>query len=521
MMVARRSSRAFARALRRRAMTWNATDASTACGCAPVAVDRPSHATWWHVPVLLLLGLAFAVQIDAAPPLHGDAAMYAAIGKAVAQTGEVTRLTFNGRPYLNKPPLFFWLVARAHDATGSADVAARLVSGLLGVANVLLLYLICRGTGFDPTTAFAASLVYVTTPEVVHWTRGVHLESLLTLWLLVGLLAARLSLDRPAAILLLGVAVAGGWMSKGPQALFAVAVAPVLWWQAGVLRERVRSRWSVAAAVIVVAVIAPFTLSRLGDGSGYAETYFRQQIGGVLLAEPGAKPRHPLWYVGKLLASYWPWLPFAVAGIWTLGRRWRSDANARTWLAYGALVLLVTSAAAARRPRYLTPLYPMLAVAAAVPLGALARRHLRLLPSLVGIALLAGLVVAVAGREKSSAASDRMRADAVEIARALPQDADVWLASDVPQEGMPGIAKVLGAYAAPLLCACAAPCQSAAPRGELHVVVLAGSADALAGRIDATVQRRNDTLAILRVADGARDAVRTHACALDEVIPAW
>ena len=45
-------------------------------------------------------------------------------------------------------------------------------------------------------------------------------------------------------------------------------------------------------------------------------------------------------------------------------------------------------------------------------------------------------------------------------ARAPPLDAEV-VASDVPQEGMPGIAKVLGLYAPPLLCSCGSP-----PRGR-------------------------------------------------------
>lgn len=496
-------------------------DGRSRAGVAAELLDRLGATTWWHVPALVVLALLLLAQWHGDRPLHGDAAMYAAIGKAVAQTGDATHLTLNGRPYLNKPPLFFWLVARAYDATGAADVAARLVSGLLGVANVVLLYLICRGMAFDPGAAFAASLVYATTPEVVHWTRGVHLESLLTFWLLLGVLAAYLSVTRPAAILLLGVATAGGWMAKGPQALFASAIAPLLWWHGGVLRARLWSRWTALAAVVVVAIVAPWTIARLTEGTGYGETYFGQQIGGVLLDQRGARPRGTLWYVGKLVASYWPWLPFAAVGIWLLARRWRDDAAARTWLAYGAIVLLVTSAASVRRPRYLTPLYPMLAVAAAVPLGTLARRHLRLLPAVFAVALAVSVGVALVDRDKTSAASDRMRADAVEIARALPPDSDVWLASDVPKEGMPGIGKVLAAYAPPLLCACDAPCRDAPARGELRVLVLAGSADALAARIDASVERRNDTLAILRVPDDARAVARSETCTLPEVIPRW
>ncbi|MEW6268141.1 MAG: glycosyltransferase family 39 protein [Thermodesulfobacteriota bacterium] len=502
-------------------MTLDQVEAHAVAAEAPVADERETSSAWWYVPALLFVALLLLTPWQRDRPLHGDAAMYAAISKTVAQTGELTRLTFNGLPYLNKPPLFFWLTAGAFDVLGVSDFAAQLVSGLLGVVNALVLFAVCRRMGFDAASAFGASLAYVTTPEVVHWTRGVHLESLLTFWLLLGVLAAYLSLSRPRAILLLGVAAAGGWMSKGPQGLFGVAIAPLLWWRDGLLRARLRSRWLPAAALVVLAIVGPWTWARLTEGTGYAETYFRGQIGGVLVDSPDVY-RRPLWYLVKLLESYWPWLPFALVGIVSLARRWREDPAARAWLVYGALVMAITTAASVRRPRYLAPLYPMLAVPAGVTLGKLARTRPRLLSQLVAVAVAAGVVVAVFDREKSTEESNRMRAEAVEVARALPADVEVWLASDVPQEGMPGITKVLGFYARPLLCACGARCR---PRGDarqgLRVVTLAQSADALARETGASIEMRNRTLAVLRPPLGSRDRLRAQICALEPVMLPW
>jgi len=502
-------------------VTWDRTEGATTYDRLAAAEEASVRApARWYVPALLVVGLLLLTPWQVDRPLHGDAAMYGAIAKAVADTGETTHLTFNGLAYLNKPPLYFWLTALAYRAFGVNGFGAQIVSGLFGVANVLLLYALCRRMRFDADSSFAAALAYATTPEVVHWTRGVHLESLLTFWLLLGLLGAYLSLSRPWAIVLLGVAAAGGWMTKGPQALFAVAAAPLLWWQQGVLRERLLSRHSAVAAVLVALVVGPWTVARLGEGSGYAETYFREQIGGVLVDAPEVY-RRPLWYIEKLLESYWPWLPFALVGLATLWHR-RDDPAAATWLGYGAVVVVVTTAASVRRPRYLVPLYPMLAVAAGVSLGALARRRQRLPQALLAIALVAGVVVAVVDREKSTDESNRLRTEAVEIAQALPADAEVWLASDVPQEGMPGITKVLGLYARPLLCACGARCSpTAAARKGLRVVTLAGSAGALARRTGSTVELRNRSLAVLKAGSGSRDALRAAICALDPVMLPW
>jgi 4-amino-4-deoxy-L-arabinose transferase-like glycosyltransferase len=468
-------------------MTWQGVRGD---GIADVRAGGGAITTapWWHVPALLGLALLLLVSWHDDRPLHGDAAMYGAIAKAVVQSGDPTHLTINGRPYFNKPPLFFWLTALAYRVLGFGGLAPLLVSGLLGVANVLLLHALCRRMGFDPATAFAAALVYLTTPEVVHWTRGVHLESILTLWLLLGLGAAYVSIERPGAVLLLGLAAAGGWMAKGPQGLFGIAVAPLLWWRHGVLRERVRSPWLLVAAVVFVGLVVPWTWARVEEDAGFADTYFRGQIGGVLLDGTTVR-RGPFWYLGKLASSYWPWLPFAVVGVVVLARRVRVDASAQAWLGYGAIVLAVTMAAATRRPRYLFPLYPLLAVASGVSLGMLARRWQRLLPGLAGCALVVALITSLVDRENSSAESDRMRGVAIALARQLPVDGEVWLASDVPLEGMPGIAKVLGLYAPPLLCSCGSPCRVSAPSSDdIRVVTLAQSADALAGDTAASRQ---------------------------------
>jgi 4-amino-4-deoxy-L-arabinose transferase-like glycosyltransferase len=501
-------------------MTWQGVQSDG------IAHARPSGgtlatATWWHVPVLLCLALLLLVSWQDDRPLHGDAAMYGAIAKAVLQTGDAAHLTINGRPYFNKPPLFFWLTALAYRTLGFGSQAPLLVSGLLGVVNVLLLHALCRRMGFDPATAFAAALAYLTTPEVVHWTRGVHLESILTLWILLGLGAAFVSIERPGAVFLLGLAAAGGWMAKGPQGLFGVAVAPLLWWRHGVLRDRVRSPWLLVAAGLFFVLVVPWTWVRVEDDAGFADTYFRGQIGGALLTGT-TTPRGPLWYLGKLGSSYWPWLPFAAAGLVVLARRVRDDAGAQAWLGYGAIVLAVTMAAATRRPRYLFPLYPLLAVATGVSLGVLARRWKHLLPALAGCALAVGVIAGLIDREPTSAASDRMRGDALALARTLPEGAEVWLASDVPLEGMPGIAKVLGLYAPPLLCSCGAPCSvTAQPGDDVRILTLAQSADALAGETGAAIDARNETVALLRVPAIDREVALARACALAPVLPPW
>jgi len=447
-----------------------------------------------HLGVVVVLALVTCLGRVVGEPLEGDPAMYGTIARTIAATGEWTHLTFNGEPYLNKPPLHFWLNALVFRVAPATPLTASLLPGLFGVADALLVYVLCRVTLPGWVPAFLAALVYVLTPEVIHWSAGVHLETLVTFWILLGLLAAYRAVADPRAIVLLGVAAAGGWLAKGPQGLYPVLVAPVLWASAGVLRARLGSRWTLAAAVLAAAAVGPWLAARLAEGTGFAATYFGEQIADVLL-EGGVLERGPLWYVGKLLRSYWPWLPVALVGLAMLARRWRRDLGARLWLVYAAVVLVVISAAAGKKSRYLFQLYPALAAAAGVALAAAAERWPRLLPALgggaaagAGVALVAVLVVPVRPPKP------HVR-HAIAVGRSLPLDAPTWL-TRATQHGEPRLGKTIGFYGPVPLRTCRGACDAEAGPGAL-VVARAHEADEVAARLGGEILRRDAALAVI------------------------
>jgi 4-amino-4-deoxy-L-arabinose transferase-like glycosyltransferase len=449
-----------------------------------------------HVGALAALALVLCLARVATQPLDGDPAMYATIAKTIATTGEWTHLTFNGEPYLNKPPLHFWLNALVFRVLGPSAWSATLLPGLLGVADALLLYALCRALFPGWRTAFAAALVYVTTPEVVHWSRGVHLETLVTLWVLVGLFAVYRSVAAPRAIVLLGVAAAGGWLAKGPQGLFPLAVALIVWVHEGVLWPRLTSRWSALAAVLAAGLVAPWLWARLAEGSGFGRAYFGGQIGGVLFGHL-VEDRGPLWYLDKLARTYWPWLPVALLGLVQLARCRHGSLGARVWLTYAAVVMLVISFAAGKKSRYAFQLYPALAVAAGVVLAAAAERRPRLLPALlVPAAVAAALVVTIGGEQASPAQAAHTR-EALQVADALPPEARVWLTRRA-QHGEPGFGKIVGFYARPLLRTCRRQCRGQAAAGDM-VVARTAEAARVSVRLRADVSLRTPELAVLRV----------------------
>ena len=91
---------------------------------------------------LVVLGfVALAPGITQPPLLDWDEATYAEVVHEAVSSGSYLDFTWNGDPYLKKPPLLFWMMAGAFKAFGENEFAARLPSMLLGLGTLILIYL--------------------------------------------------------------------------------------------------------------------------------------------------------------------------------------------------------------------------------------------------------------------------------------------------------------------------------------------------------------------------------------------
>ncbi len=85
--------------------------------------------------------VALAPGITQPPLLDWDEATYAEVAHEAVSSGSYLDFTWNGNPYLKKPPLLFWMMAASFKAFGENEFAARLPSMLLGLGTLTLIYL--------------------------------------------------------------------------------------------------------------------------------------------------------------------------------------------------------------------------------------------------------------------------------------------------------------------------------------------------------------------------------------------
>lgn len=122
---------------------------------------------WFWPGCAALLGLYLAISlfhINTVPLLDPDEPRYAAAGRTMSRGGSLLVPEFNGNPRINKPPLFYWLVALSDVLGGGASEASSrmpsVVMGLLMLGGTVL----AGWRIYGPATGLLAGVMLCTMP---------------------------------------------------------------------------------------------------------------------------------------------------------------------------------------------------------------------------------------------------------------------------------------------------------------------------------------------------------------------
>jgi 4-amino-4-deoxy-L-arabinose transferase-like glycosyltransferase len=412
--------------------------------------------------------LAFAAGLARLPEAglqFLDSWCYARVAAEMAAGGDWIVPHWRGEPFLEKPPLLFWLTAALFTLFGESEAAARALAGLPAAGCVLLVFRIGAAAA-GPPTGLLAALLLSATPMFLKWGRTYTTDPLFAflslaafgcgwgaarrpaLWPAAGALAALCVLTRGAAsaplLLTLGfLAVLGLRPAQAPRPGRA---------------EGRRLAWIFLAAIVFLALASPWHVAMARRGGGefgrvYLGEHTLARVQRNLIDSPRAAD--PLYYPGHLVRTGWPALPFLLWGLWRCGRNlpgprgaWRIPARCphqgdpaagnpavrldRALLVYLGAHAALLAAMASRSGRYLLPVYPALALLAArglaSGLGERGAARLRLwggrgaLAAVLAIALWPGPIGTPRGAEwrALAAALGRSAAEQVEPGVAAP-----------------------------------------------------------------------------------------------------
>lgn len=156
-----------------------------------------------------------------------DEGRYAEIAREFFVSGDWLIPHLNLVPYLEKPPLVYWLTALSFGGLGYTELAARLPAALSALGGILLAYGLGRAF-WGPGPGFFSAVILATCGGYVALARLLTLDMTLAFFLNLGVGLGYLALSRnrpsfwPWAYLALGLGV----LTKGP---VAVVLAGLIW----------------------------------------------------------------------------------------------------------------------------------------------------------------------------------------------------------------------------------------------------------------------------------------------------
>jgi 4-amino-4-deoxy-L-arabinose transferase-like glycosyltransferase len=355
----------------------------------------------------LALGLG---RTDFWPP---DEARVAEIAREMGTAGNLLIPRLDGQPFLEEPPLFYWLQLGAFRLAGApSTVAARLPAAAAAIAGVLATAAVAHRLGVSPLLAL---LVLATAPEYWWMARSATPDTAAAAATTVALgffLAAWQSGRRAplvAAVAACGVAF---WCKSLLPVGLVIVTGAIFLASAG--RGRLRARDVVLALVGVAIVAGVWVLLMARELGAEAVAFFliknhvRRLLGGPLEGHV----RSVTYYVVNLALGLFPWsfaLPAAAVAAW---RQRGVPAHLFPLVWAGAMTVTLTLSAT-KRAHYLLPAYPSFALlvaqwapaAAAGRLAQLGRRLMLAVPLIVGPVVALVLVGARAEQLMSAGAA--------------------------------------------------------------------------------------------------------------------
>ncbi|MGA7461173.1 MAG: glycosyltransferase family 39 protein [Candidatus Korobacteraceae bacterium] len=310
---------------------------------------------------LFLLGLQLIGLMGVDEPRYAQVAR-----EMLARHDWVTPVLY-GVPWLEKPPLYYWLAMLSYKAAGGvSDTAARLPVAVLSSLLVIFIYVWARR--FRRGMQLDAALITASAAAVIGFGRSAATDMPLTVMLTVAMLSWYGWYASERRSWLLGFYFFSGLatLAKGPIAvLLAGAIIVVFAALRRDARLLLRTLWPIGIA-LYLAVVAPWFIAVQHANPQFFRVFFLQhnleRFSSNLYHHP-----QPFWfYLPVALLALVPWTVFVVTALVDALRDWRfstqqppAQEDLRTYLMLWFLLpILFFSLSHSKLPGYILPAIP-------------------------------------------------------------------------------------------------------------------------------------------------------------------
>jgi 4-amino-4-deoxy-L-arabinose transferase-like glycosyltransferase len=355
---------------------------------APAQLPAASHPTisriaaiLWTLVILATLCVCYFTRLDAIGLVGPDEPRYAWIARDMAESGDFITPRLYGKPWFEKPPLYYWATALCFKLLGVSETTARLPSAFFALLATLALSWLAWRT-YGPETARWLLLLLPTSVGMIGFSHAAATDMPFTATLTVALVAAVVLLDplpRPTPStssafqasslvkwsivfgLFLGLAV----LAKGPAALILVG-GTVFFWAVTTKRwhETLRLLHPMGISAFCVVALPWYILCAIRNPDFFPVFIIEHNFKRFLT--PEFQHIQPFWYYGGImLIAFLPWTAML---LWALvagaNRIRRTVPSALTifLLCWSVFCVAFFTVSRSKLPGYILPAVPPIAL---------------------------------------------------------------------------------------------------------------------------------------------------------------
>jgi 4-amino-4-deoxy-L-arabinose transferase-like glycosyltransferase len=323
----------------------------------------------WAILIFVTLYVCYFSHLGALGLVGPDEPRYAWIARDMAESGDWVTPRLYGRPWFEKPVLYYWGAALCFKLFGVSEVTARLPSALSALlATLALAWLALRLEGWElarwvllllPTTVGMIGFAHAAAPDMPF-------AATLTMAMSCAAVALRLvsaQIPRYVSLVLWGVFLGAAVLAKGPAAVILAGGAMLLW-------VVITKRWRDALILFHPGAIVAFLLTALPwyvlcarRNPDFLRVFIIEHNFNRYLT-PEFRHIQPFWYY--LPITVVALLPWVVWLCWPERRETRegsSKAEHAVYLfmaAWGLFPVLFFSLSKSKLPGYILPAVPAL-----------------------------------------------------------------------------------------------------------------------------------------------------------------
>jgi len=303
--------------------------------------------------------------------LGADEPRYAQVAREMLERHDWVTPTLDGRPWLEKPPLYYWQAMLAYKVAGVSDVAARIPSAIDATLLVIVVYLFFRK--FRRGVEIDAALITASCAGVIGFARAASTDMPLAAFFGIAMLAwwAWRTTASNTLIAVFYLCMALGTLAKGPLAPFLTALVIVVWAAATKeWRALIKTLWLPGILLFCAVTLPWYVAVQLRNPQ-----FFREFILQHNLARFSTNLYHhpePFWYYVPVTAlALVPWIVFIIAAmaesirVWWAERKSAQD-NELQFRIFACCWLIVPviffSLSRSKLPGYILPVVPAGAV---------------------------------------------------------------------------------------------------------------------------------------------------------------